>query len=117
MSRRVLADVLEKYGGLTDFNLSARIDKFVEETRYPSGLRENLHHFRELANLGAHTHTDDQAQIIDVSREEAEWTLELLDRLFDFFILGPEKDREMRASMDAKLKAAGRKDIRPPESA
>ena len=113
MSRRVLADVLEKYANQSQFSLKDRIDKFTEDTTHPSQLRENLHHLREIADFGAHTQKDDQAEIVDVGRDEAEWTLDLLDRLFDYFIVGPEKDKQMRASMDAKLKAAGRKEIKP----
>ena len=33
--------------------------------------------------------------------------------LFDYLIVGPAKDREMRAAIDEKLKAAGRKPIKP----
>jgi len=83
LSRRVLADLLEKYAKQTQFSLTARIDKFTADTTHPRQLRENLHHFREIADFGAHTQKDDQAAVIDVGREEAEWTLDLLDRLFD----------------------------------
>jgi hypothetical protein len=117
MSRRILADVLEKYDGQTDFNLESRIEKFASNKEHPSQLRENLHHFREVANFGAHTQRDDQAEIIDVAEGEAEWTLDLLDRLFDYFIVTPERDRRMRESMDEKIQRAGRKPIPPPENA
>jgi hypothetical protein len=116
LSRRILADLLEEYANHAQFKLSDRIDKFTDDKSNPSGLRDNLHHFREIADFGAHTQKDDQAEIINVSREEAEWTLELLDRLFDHFIISPEKDRQIRASMDAKIEAAGRKQIKPPDS-
>jgi hypothetical protein len=115
MSRRVLADVLERYANHSQFSLKERIDKFTDDKAHPSQLRENLHHFREIADFGAHTQKDDQAEIIDVGDGEAEWTLDLLDRLFDYFIVGPEKDKQMRATMDEKLKAAGRTEIKPPE--
>lgn len=60
---------------------------------------------REIANFGAHTQADDQAEIIDVSVEEAEWTLEIVERLFDYFIVTPEKNKETRETFDQKLKA------------
>jgi hypothetical protein len=115
LSRRILADLLETYANHSQFKLSERIDKFTADKSHPSGLRENLHHFREIADFGAHTQKNDQAEIIEVSKEEAEWTLDLLDRLFDHFIVAPEKDRLMRESMDSKLQAAGRKEIDPPD--
>ncbi len=115
LSRRVLADLMERYANHAQFKLSERIDKFTADKSNPSGLRENLHHFREIADFGAHTQKDDQAEILNVGREEAEWTLDLLDRLFDHFIVTPERDRKMRESMDERIKAAGRKPIEPPK--
>jgi hypothetical protein len=51
------------------------------------------------------------AKILEVSREEAEWTLDVIDGLIDYFIVGPEKDRLRRAGFDKKIQAAGRKPI------
>jgi hypothetical protein len=83
-------------------------------SRVARSLRENLHHFREVADFGAHTQKDDQqAANIDVGREEAEWTLDVLDRLFDYFIATPAQDRKMREAMDERIKSAGRKPIEP----
>lgn len=113
LSRRILADLLERYAGHAEFNLADRIDAFNQETQHPRPLRENLHHFREIANFGAHTQKDDQAEIIDVSREEAEWTLEIVERLFDHFIATPERDKKMRESIDKKLASAKRRPVRP----
>jgi hypothetical protein len=60
-----------------------------------------------------HTQTDDQAEIINVTREEAEWTLDVVDRLFDYFIVAPAKDKALHETWDEKLKATGRKPIPP----
>jgi len=57
--------------------------------------------------------TDSEDRVIDVTPEEAEWTLRVVMGLFDYLIVGPAKDREMRAAIDEKLKAAGRKPIKP----
>jgi hypothetical protein len=35
------------------------------------------------------------------------------ERLFDHFIVTPEKDRAIREGIDAKIKEAGRKEIKP----
>jgi hypothetical protein len=111
LSRRILADLLEKYAAQEQFSLAARIDNFAKDTSHPGSLRENLHHFREVADFGAHTQKDDQAEVIDIGRDEAEWTLDLLDRLFEYFILAPERDRIMRARMDERIAEARRKPL------
>jgi hypothetical protein len=113
LSRRILGDLLERYAGQNSFSLTTRIDNFIKDTKHPHYLRENLHHFREIADFGAHTQRNHQAEIINVDRDEAEWTLDLVDRLFEYFIIGPQRDQKMRAAMDAKVKDAGRKPIPP----
>jgi hypothetical protein len=116
LSRRILGDLLKKYAGKEQFNLVDQIDAFTAEGGHPSSLTENLHHFREVANFGAHTQEDHQAEgepvVIDVDRDEAEWTLDMVDRLFDYFIVQPAKDEQIKARMDEKIERAGRKPLR-----
>jgi hypothetical protein len=113
LARRVLADLLEKYAGLDQFSLTTRIEKFTADTSRPRELRENLHHLREIADFSAHTQTDDQLEPLEIDRAEADWTLDMVERLFDYFIVGPDIDRKLREGMDAKVEAAGRKAIKP----
>ena len=114
LSRRILADLLEQYAGKTQYNLADRIDSFVKDTSHPVGIRENLQHLRELGDFSAHTKKNDQAEVIPVDSTEAEWTLVIVERLLDYFAIGPAKDAAMRAKVDEKIKAAGRKPIEPP---
>jgi hypothetical protein len=114
-SRRIVGDLLEKYAHRTEYNLAKRIDKFIEDKSHPSHVRDNLHHLREIADFGAHTQTDQSdGTIIDVRPEEAEWTLDIVDSLLDYFIVGPERDRLRRVAFEKKMEAAGRKPIKKP---
>ncbi len=124
LSRRVLADMLEKYAGLKQFSLAQRIDGFIGDTRHPLWIRENLHYLREVGDFGAHTQQDKNATastvhppaepaIINVDKAEAEWTLRIISDLFEYFIVAPQKDKEMRAAIDKKLADASRKPIAP----
>lgn len=113
LARRILADLLEKYAGLTEYGLAARIDAFIADTSHPYTVRDSLHYLREVADFSAHTQTNDNAEVIDASEAEAAWTLEVVERLFDYFIVGPEKDRILKEGIDAKLKEAGRNEIKP----
>lgn len=113
LSRRILGDLLKTFAGRPEYNLATRIDNFIEDAQFPSAIKGNLHHLREIADFGAHTQQDQTSgEIIDVGREEAEWTLEVIDGLFDYFIIGPEKDRERRTKFDKKIEQAGRKPIK-----
>jgi hypothetical protein len=71
-----------------------------------------MHRFREVANFGAHTTTSGQGEVIPIDRAEAEWTLDLVERLFDYLIVTPATDKKMREAIDEKIKAASRKPIK-----
>lgn len=111
LSRRILADLLKEYAHCSQYKLASRIDAFMKDAGHPARHRENLHYLRELGDFSAHTMTDTEGNIIDVSQEEAAWTLEVVANLFKYFIVEPKKDAAMRAQIDAKLKQAGRKPI------
>jgi len=131
LSRRLLADLLEKYAGLKQFSLAARIDDFIADTRHPLWIRENLHYLREMGDFGAHTQQDKTAAvppvpaaanasaepvIINVEKQEAEWTLTIIADLFEYFIIAPQRDKAIRAGFDKKLADANRKPITPLKS-
>ncbi len=111
LSRRILADLLNEYAHANQYGLAARIDLFIADTNHPSRLRENLHYLREMGDFSAHTQTDSEHRIIDVTPEEAAWTIKVIADLFDYFIVAPAKDAKLRKAFDAKLAAANRKPI------
>jgi hypothetical protein len=122
LSRRLLSDLLEKYAGLTQFSLAKKVETFIGDTRHPLWIRENLHYLREVGDFGAHTQLDKTVSasippadpvIINVDKTEAEWTLKIIGDLFEYFIIAPQKDKEMRAIIDRKLADANRKPITP----
>jgi hypothetical protein len=113
LSRRVLYDLLEAYTGIAEYTLKGSIDKFIADTSQPRKVRESLHVLREMGDFAAHTQKDDQAQIVNVTRQEAEWTLEIIDRLFEHFIVSPVRDQAMHDDWNQKLEATGRKPIPP----
>lgn len=116
LSRRILADLLETYAGFNDYSLADRIEKFGKDAKHPSTLRENLDYLREMGNFAAHTKKDSESEeVIDVSREEAEWTLDVVDGLFDYFIIGPAKDRERKDAFAEKMEKAGRRPVKKPD--
>lgn len=114
LSRRILADLLKQYARAEQYTLAAKIDAFIQDSQHPSRLRDNLHYLREMGDFSAHTQQDEEQRVIDVTREEAEWTLKVIADLFDYFIVAPTKDERLRQSFDKKLEAAGRKPISKP---
>jgi hypothetical protein len=70
-----------------------------------------MHYLREIGNFSAHTITDKGGDIIDIGTKEAEWTLKIIQDLFDYFIVEPKRDEEIRARIDSKVKKSGRNPI------
>ena len=88
------------------------IEAFEKQGGHPSHVTGDLDTCVRLQIFQAHTQKDELGNIVDVEPGEAEWTLEVVDTLFDYFIVGPEKDKERRAKFDKKIEAAGRKPIK-----
>jgi hypothetical protein len=111
LAHRVLADLLAKYANRDEYELASRIEQFTADPAHPQRLRENLQHLRQSGDFGPHSPaadsgSDDQVHVHDVGRAEAEWTLDLLDRLFDYLIVDPAHDEKMRASVETLIKQA-----------
>jgi hypothetical protein len=112
LARRILEDLLEKYAGLSQYGLAARIDAFIKDTDHPIRYRKKLHYLREIGDLAAHTKTDSSGKAIETDEDTAKWALDAISDLFDYLIVAPARDAEKFSDMDEKIKAAGRKPVR-----
>lgn len=118
LARKIVSDLLKKYAKRDEKRLTAQIDNYLALPGIPSWISSGLHHVREAADMSAHTqeeHSADsesdesEAIVIEIDRDEAEWTLDFVLRLFDHFILGPAKDAEIQARIEDKSRRAGRR--------
>ncbi len=113
LSPRILAEVLKRHAGRNETRLICQIDRFLEDPHYPPRLKDNLDYLRAMGDFAAHAIVDEETgAIIAVERTEAAWALEVIDSLFDYFIVAPAKDLERREAFDAKNAAANRKPLR-----
>lgn len=107
LSRRCLQNVLRSAGHATGKSLSAEIESILPSL--PSHLRENVDAIRIIGNLAAHPEKDKQTgSIWPVEPEEAGWLLDVLEGLFDFYYVGPERDKARRDALNAKLQRMGK---------
>jgi len=71
-----------------------------------------LDQVRTIGNFAAHPDKDaTTAAIIDVEPGEAEWNLDVLDELFDFYYVKQAAIMRMTDQLNEKLKAAGKRTI------
>lgn len=107
LSRRCLQALLSEKGGARQRNLSEQIDAVLPTL--PSHLAEDLDAVRHIGNFAAHPQkANETGAILDVERHEAEWTLEVLEGLFDFYYVQPAKSALRRQKLEEKLEQVGK---------
>jgi hypothetical protein len=108
LSRRCLQAVLRE-NGFAQKDLAPAIQAAIDSKSLPTALADNIDAIRNIGNFAAHPLKDSNTnQILPVEPQEAEWNLEVLEALFDFFYVQPAKAKARRAQLDAKLAAAGK---------
>jgi len=107
LSRRCLQAVLNEKGKAKSDNLSKQIDAVLPTL--PSHLQDSLHAVRVVGNFAAHPQKEvGSGLLLDVEPEEAEWTLEVLEDLFDFYYVQPIRALRQRQNLNEKLERAGK---------
>ena len=113
LSRRCLQTLLREYGGASRSSLAKEIEDVISDGRLPSHLAEALDMVREVGNFAAHsTKNEATGEIIPVEPQEAEWNLDVLEELFDFYFVRPKLVEQKKAQLNEKLQQAGRAELR-----
>ena len=114
LSRRCLQNLLREKAETKERDLAAQIQEVLASGKLPSHLAEAIDGVRVIGNFGAHPikskHT---GEVIDVEKGEAEWLLETLEGLFDFYFVQPAKLKVKRAALNKKLEEAGKPHLKP----
>lgn len=108
LARRCLQHVIRERLQIRENTLFQQIEKAVKREELSKPTKDALHHVREIGNWAAHPSVDygsaDQAStIIEVTREEAEYTIESVEMLFDDLYVAAKRAEKMHARI-AKTK-------------
>lgn len=107
LSRRCLQHLLELQG-IPKSRLADMIEKVLEQHGIPAHIRDTIDAIRHFGNYAAHPiESHETGEIIEVEPEEAEWTLDILEALFDFHYVHPEELRKRREALEKKLEDGG----------
>ena len=80
------------------------IENVVKSRQLPSDLAKALDHIRIIGNFAAHPNKSvDTGSIIGVESGEAEWTLQVLSELFDFYYARRNKLERARKELEKKV--------------
>ena len=112
LSRRCLQNLLSDRG-YKGKDLNKQIDAALKDL--PTRIGENLDAIRNIGNFAAHPiKFKTSGIIVDVEPEEANWNLDVLEQLFDFYYVQPKKAEEKRQKLEAKLKSMGKQPLKKP---
>jgi len=90
-------------------DLSKEIQELLDRGTLPSHIAESLDAVRNIGNFAAHPiKSKSTGEIVPVEAGEAEWNLDVLESLFDFYFVGPARTKARKAALDAKLSDAGK---------
>jgi len=71
-------------------DLASEIQQVLDQRSLPSYLMESLDAVRIIGNFAAHPiKSQATGEILDVEQGEAEWNLDVLESLFDYFFVQP----------------------------
>jgi hypothetical protein len=109
LSRRCLQYILREKAGVKKSDLSKEIDQVIESKQLPSHLSESIDAIRNLGNFAAHPiKSTNTGEIVDVEPGEAEWTLDVIEGLFDFYFVQPALIAKKKDALNKKLQDAGK---------
>jgi uncharacterized protein DUF4145 len=113
LSRRCLQHVLREKAKTTKKDLADQIQEVLNSGKLPSHIEESLEAVRVIGNFAAHpTKSKSTGEIVDVEPGEAEWNLEAVEALFDFYYVQPAKTAARKAALNQKLVDAGKPQIK-----
>lgn len=109
LSRRCLQHVLRTAAGVKPSDLAKEIQQVLDEGKLPTHLADSIDAVRNIGNFSAHPmKSTTTGEILPVEPHEADWNLEVLESLFDFYYVQPAATARKRAALNAKLGTAGK---------
>lgn len=113
LSRRCLQIVLREKAGVKPGNLSDEIDHVIESRALPSHLADAIDAVRHVGNFAAHPmKSKSTGEIVEVEAGEAQWLLDTLEGLFDFYFVQPARLKDKRDALNTKLRDAGKPELK-----
>jgi len=113
LSRRCLQHLLRKKAKVEPGNLVDEIQQVIDSGELPTYIMKDIDAIRNVGNFSAHPIKSKKTrEIIEVEPGEAEWNLNVLESLFDFYYVKPAESEERRKALNKKLKAAGKKEMK-----
>ncbi len=109
LSRRCLQSILREKAGIKKGDLAKEIDQIIASNSLPSHLSKSIDAVRQIGNFAAHPiKSTSTGEIVEVEEGEAEWLLDVIESLFDFYFVQPAVLQAKKDALNQKLIDAGK---------
>lgn len=113
LSRRCLQHLLRTKASVKPQDLYKEIQEVIDRGNLPSHISDGLDAVRHIGNFGAHPlKSQSTGEIVDVEPGEAEWNLDILESLFDFYFIAPSITKARKDALNKKLVDVGKKPLK-----
>lgn len=113
LSRRCLQHLIKLKTDIKETDLYNAIEKLLKLNILPSDISDQLHAIRNIGNFAVHPLTYNKTnEIVQVTKDEAEWTLNIIKQLFDFFYVAPKRKKKRKEEFNEKLRKAGKEELK-----
>lgn len=112
LSRRCLQGLLreQEYSAKS---LAQEIQLAIDSKTLPSHICDSLEAIRNIGNFAAHTMKDtNSGAVVPVEPGEAEWNLDVIESLFDFYYIQPAKMQARKDALNEKLRSIGKPEMK-----
>lgn len=90
-------------------DLANAIQEVIDDPAVPSDISESLDMVRNIGNFSVHPNkSTNTGEIVNVEPEEAEWCLEVIEILFDFYWVRPVDVLRRKLAVNQKLAETGK---------
>ena len=90
LSKRCLQTLLRKTAKVKPGSLGDEIQQLIDSKTLPSHLVQSIDAIRNIGNFAAHPIKNEKSgEVVGVEPGDAEWNLDVLDSLFDFYFVQP----------------------------
>lgn len=113
LSRRCLQNLLREVAKVKPADLYNEIQELLGKGTLPGHIADGLEAVRNIGNFAAHPiKSQHSGEVLDVEPGEAEWNLDVLESLFDFYFVQPAQLQAKKDALNKKLAEAGKPPVK-----
>ena len=113
LSRRCLQHLLREKAHVKQSNLTNEIQEVIDSGSLPPYIVEAIDAIRKIGNYAAHLIKSERpGEVVDVEPGEADWNLDVLEALFNYYFVQPATIKKKREILNLKLKEVDKKGMK-----